>query len=233
MKRKLSGNNCSCCCRLKEKLEYLWQHTMGAILKINDITPDGDGKFTIEAGSNVQITDVPNGLRIDTTGGISYYSAGDSYIDVDNNDLEISLVTPGQSGGVALYDDLATKVSGSGTIGDDFHPVKVVGGQATAISNNVISWNNLAYEAVIAGLIRTNQTIPSATMQIDKYQNTRIDTGSGSNSQTLQFRTTYDNAGVRVGNLFYLLYDDGRIALYSETINRDGTYSYTKLAGQV
>lgn len=96
------------CCRLKEKLEYLWDHTMGAIKKVNEITPDGDGNFTIEAGSNIALseTGTGNGIRIDTTGGVSYYESGDSYVNVDNNDLEIS-VNVG-TGGLATDTDLQT-----------------------------------------------------------------------------------------------------------------------------
>ena len=106
IRRRLNNEKCGCCCTLKEKLQYLWDHTMGAIKKVNEITPDGDGKFTVEAGTNIALTEISNGLRIDTTGGVSYYTAGDTYVDVDNNDLEISLKNPGQTGGVALHDDL-------------------------------------------------------------------------------------------------------------------------------
>lgn len=106
IRRKLNTEKCGCCCTLKEKLQYLWEHTMGAILKVNDITPDGDGKFTIQAGTNIALTEISNGLRIDTTGGVSYYTPGDTYVDVDNNDLEISLKNPGQTDGVALHNDL-------------------------------------------------------------------------------------------------------------------------------
>lgn len=108
------GSSGSCgCCGLKEKLHILWDRTIGSILRINGITPDGNGDFEIEAGSNIALsqTGTGNGIRIDTTGGVSYYTAGDQYIDVDNNDLEISLVTPGQSGGVALQDDLDTVIN--------------------------------------------------------------------------------------------------------------------------
>ena len=63
------GVPCGCtdnggCCGLKEKLAILWDRTIGSILKINDQTPDGDGKFRILDGSNIEITDVSNGIRI-------------------------------------------------------------------------------------------------------------------------------------------------------------------------
>lgn len=144
IKRKLNNEKCGCCCTLKEKLQYLWEHTMGAIRKVNDITPDGDGKFTVEAGNNVLLTPISNGLKIDTTGGISYYSAGDNYVDVDNNDLEISLKNPGQTGGVALHDDLevvaqsVTNLLNGGNVGNDTRPIKIVNGVAVAIPDVLV-----------------------------------------------------------------------------------------------
>lgn len=160
------GSGCgSGCCGLKEKLAILWDRTIGSILKINNISPDGDGNFEIEAGSNIALsqTGTGNGIRIDTTGGVSYYTAGDGYVDVDNNDLEISLVNPGASGGVALHDDLtlvadavsdildgtttvpkatdATNAtylgSNSANVGTDTKPVKIVNGQATAVTDDL------------------------------------------------------------------------------------------------
>lgn len=112
MRRK--GVPCGCtdnggCCGLKEKLAVLWDRTIGSILRINGISPDGDGDFAIEAGSNIAIseTGTGNGLRIDTTGGVSYYESGDAYVNVDNNNLEIT-VNAGVTGGLALQDDLDT-----------------------------------------------------------------------------------------------------------------------------
>lgn len=102
------GSSSGDCCGLKEKLRILWDRTIGSILRINGISPDGDGDFTIEAGDNIYLTErgTGNGLRISTTGGISYYESGDSYVNVDNNDLEIS-VNVG-TGGLAKDDDLQT-----------------------------------------------------------------------------------------------------------------------------
>ena len=164
------GSSSGNCCGLKEKLRVLWDRTIGSILRINGISPDGDGDFTIEAGSNIAITErgTGNGLRIDTTGGVSYYSAGDSYIDVDNNDLEISLVNPGASGGVALHDDLALVadavsdiLDGTSTVpnatdavnatnaqylgnstsnvGSDTKPIKIINGVAVPLTYAVIN----------------------------------------------------------------------------------------------
>lgn len=109
-----SGGSSSggCCCGLKEKLRILWDRTIGSILKINDITPDGDGNFTIEAGSNIALseTGTGNGIRIDTTGGVSYYTGDGQYIDVDNNDLEISAIVG--TGGLAKDSDVQTLATG-------------------------------------------------------------------------------------------------------------------------
>ena len=110
-RRGVSEGGCGMCCRLMEKLNYLWDHTMGAIKKVNEITPDGDGKFTIEAGSNIVITPVENGLKLDTTGGVSYYTAGDQYVNIDNTDLKIT-VNAGSTGGLAVHDDLETVAQG-------------------------------------------------------------------------------------------------------------------------
>ena len=65
-----SGSSSGCgCCSLKEKLAVLWDRTIGSILKINNVTPDGDGKFEIKAGSNVTISEISNGIEISATGG--------------------------------------------------------------------------------------------------------------------------------------------------------------------
>ena len=164
------------CCGLKEKLAILWDRTIGSILRINGISPDGDGDFTIEAGDNINLTEIGtgNGIRIDTTGGVSYYSSGDAYVNVDNNDLEIT-VNAGVTGGLALQDDLDTVAgavsdildgtttvpeatyatsadsatsatnatnatylgSSSANVGSDTKPVKIVNGQAVAVTNEL------------------------------------------------------------------------------------------------
>ena len=160
------GSSSGDCCGLKEKLRILWDRTIGSILRINGISPDGDGDFTIEAGSNIAITErgTGNGLRIDTTGGVSYYTSGDSYVNVDNNDLEIS-VNVG-TGGLAKDDDLQTVADAvadildgtstvpnatnatnatnaqylgntSSNVGDDTKPIKIVNGQALAVTNDL------------------------------------------------------------------------------------------------
>lgn len=99
------GNERIRCNPLAEKLQHLWDRTIGSIVRINDISPDGDGDFTIEAGENIRITEqgTGNGIRIDTTGGVSYYSAAeDSGITVDNTNLKIG------TNGLAKQSDLET-----------------------------------------------------------------------------------------------------------------------------
>ena len=133
------GSSSGDCCGVKEKLKILWDRTIGSILRINGISPDGDGDFTIEAGDNIQLTErgTGNGIRIDTTGAVSYYSAGDAYVDVDNNDLEISLVNPGQTGGVALHDDLALVADAVSDILDGTTTVPNASNALTADALNV------------------------------------------------------------------------------------------------
>lgn len=67
MRRK--GVPCGCtdnegCCGLKEKLAILWDRTIGSIIKINDQTPDGDGKFRVQGGDNIEVSDISNGIEI-------------------------------------------------------------------------------------------------------------------------------------------------------------------------
>lgn len=162
------------CCGLKEKLAILWDRTIGSILRINGISPDGDGDFTIEAGSNIALseTGTGNGLRIDTTGGVSYYSSGDAYVNVDNNDLEIT-VNAGVTGGLALQDDLDTVAgavsdildgtttvpkatdatnatylgSNTANVGSDTKPVKIVNGQAVAVTNDLTKKDDVFFKS--------------------------------------------------------------------------------------
>lgn len=88
------GSSSGDCCGLKEKLRILWDRTIGSILRINGISPDGDGDFTIEGGTNIAISErgTGNGIRIDTTGGVSYYTTDDPLLDIDNTNLKISTV---------------------------------------------------------------------------------------------------------------------------------------------
>lgn len=61
------GSGCqSGCCGLKEKLAILWDRTIGSILKINNITPDGDGKFTVKGKYFTTINNDTNGIEVST-----------------------------------------------------------------------------------------------------------------------------------------------------------------------
>lgn len=54
-------------CRLKEKMDYLWDRASACILTINHQTPDGDGDFTITGGDGITVTGEDNGIRIEAT----------------------------------------------------------------------------------------------------------------------------------------------------------------------
>lgn len=54
-------------CRLKERLDYLWDRASACILTVNHKTPDGDGDFSLVGGDGIRITDEDNGVRIDAT----------------------------------------------------------------------------------------------------------------------------------------------------------------------
>ena len=59
------GSGCNTgCCSLKDKLAILWDRTIGSILKINNVTPDGDGNFEIRAGTNIDVDPVGNGIEV-------------------------------------------------------------------------------------------------------------------------------------------------------------------------
>ena len=177
------------CCGLKEKLAILWDRTIGSILRINGISPDGDGDFTIEAGDNINLTETGtgNGIRIDTTGGVSYYESGDAYVNVDNNDLEIT-VNAGVTGGLALQDDLDTVTgavnsildgtttvpkatdatylgSNSAIVGSDTKPIKIVNGQAVAVTDDLAK-NNAVVHNTGTEVIGGQKTFTSAPLRI-------------------------------------------------------------------
>ena len=106
-RKGIPDGGCSIYCRLKQKLDELWQRTSGCILRIRGISPDGQGDFALEAGTNINITEVSNGVRIDTTGGVSYYEPADGYVTIDNDTLEIGVVA-GVRDGLATHNDLET-----------------------------------------------------------------------------------------------------------------------------
>lgn len=174
MRKGVPHAKCSPLCAIKEKLQELWDRAYGCINKINDITPDGDGKFSIQAGSNIQLTEISNGLKIDTTGGVTYYTTTDPKLEIDNDALTIETV------GVASQDDLDLAASGvttnanaisdiidgtttvskatdavnaayiensTNSIGSDTKPVKVVNGKAVEVTQELATKNNVYFTA--------------------------------------------------------------------------------------
>lgn len=108
MRKGVPHAKCSPLCAIKEKLQELWDRAYGCINKINDITPDGDGKFKINAGSGIVVSPDGNGIEI-SAASVSY--TGVDPIVVDNDTLEISAPT------VATQDDLAAKADKATTLG--------------------------------------------------------------------------------------------------------------------
>lgn len=54
-------------CRLKERIDYLWDRASACIVSINHQTPDGDGDFAITGGDGITVTGEDNGIRIEAT----------------------------------------------------------------------------------------------------------------------------------------------------------------------
>lgn len=100
---------------------------MNGIRTINGQYPDDNRDFIVNAGANINITSVTNGIRIDTTGGVSYYEPADGYVTIDNNTLEIG-VNAGVQNGLATQNDLDTVtntvtdiIDGTTQVGDAAH----------------------------------------------------------------------------------------------------------------
>lgn len=134
------------CCRLKIKLEELWQRTSGCILKIRGVTPDGAGNFELEAGQNVNISEVSNGLRISTTGGVSYYTSDDPQLDIDNDDLKISLVDVAKDSDLdAVAQNVANVINGTTQVGDAAHADTADNATSAASATNATNATNAQY----------------------------------------------------------------------------------------
>lgn len=101
MRKDVPHAKCSPICAIKESLQALWARAGNCINKVNDVSPDGDGNFSITGGDNVVIGSTQNGITIDTTGAVAYYTTDDTKLSIDNNDLKISTV------GVASTADVA------------------------------------------------------------------------------------------------------------------------------
>lgn len=145
-RKGIPEGGCSMCCRLKMKLEELWQRTSGCILKIRGVTPDGDGNFELEAGQNVNISEVSNGLRISTTGGVSYYTSDDPQLDIDNDDLKISLVDVAKDSDLdVVAQSVANIVNGTTQVEDAAHADTADSATSAASATNATNSVNAQY----------------------------------------------------------------------------------------
>lgn len=240
------------CCRLKMKLEELWQRTSGCILKIRGVTPDGAGNFELEAGQNVNISEVSNGLRISTTGGVSYYTSDDPQLDIDNGDLKISLVDVAKDSDLdAVAQNVANIINGTTQIGDAAHadtadsatsatdsvnaqylgssknnagsdtkPIKIVKGQAVAVTNA------LALDSAV--IHKTGNETKAGSLQVGKLylasSNAVLDAyNEGTNGRTISI-SAISNAGN--AQLFVTMRDNGKAALILAKTPPDGSTSY-------
>lgn len=145
-RKGIPEGGCSMCCRLKMKLEELWQRTSGCILKIRGVTPDGAGNFELEAGQNVSISEVSNGLRISTTGGVSYYTSDDPQLDIDNDDLKISLVDVAKDSDLdVVAQNVANIVNGTTQVGKAAHADTADSAKTAASSTSATNSVNAQY----------------------------------------------------------------------------------------
>lgn len=135
MRRRIPNEKCGGhWCAIKEKLDRLWNRTIGSITKINNVTPDGDGKFSIEAGDNITIdeTGTGNGIRINATGG---GGGGSDYEAVPNS----GIVIDNQAHTIGTEDI----IRGTGDIGSYTTPIRIVNGRAEAIGYEVAKQSDL------------------------------------------------------------------------------------------
>lgn len=108
------------------------------------------------------------------------------------------------------------KVSGTGNIGSDTKPIKVINGVATAITKDVIT--------VDGGTLNTNKAI---VFTVDPYNaGIQVNTNT-SNGNNVQILNIYDNQHVTLMGL-YLSYDNTNgVRLNASLRNTDGTYRYS------
>lgn len=228
------------CCRLKMKLEELWQRTSGCILKIRGVTPDGAGNFELEAGQNVNISEVSNGLRISTTGGISYYTSDDPQLDIDNDDLKISLVDVAKDSDLdAVAQSVANIINGTTQIGNatnsvnaqylgsstnnagsDTKPIKIVNGQAVAVTND------LALNSAV--IHKTGNETKAGSLQVGKLYLASSNAVLNAYSEGTNGRTISISALSNAGNaqLFVTIRDNGKAALILAKTPPGGSTSY-------
>lgn len=104
---------------------------------------------------------------------------------------------------------------GTGNIGSDTKPIKIVNGIATAISKDVLT--------VDGGTLNRNKPI---VFDIDPYNSGIQINANSSNGNNIQIMNVYDNNGQSLLGL-YLSYDNiNGVRLNASLRNADGTYRY-------
>ena len=199
------------CCGLKEKLAVLWDRTIGSILRINGISPDGDGDFTIEAGSNITLTETGtgNGIRIDST----------ATVNADWDDITNKPNT------IAGYDitDAYTKTETDnllnnkvGTSGD-----QDINGNLNLLRDLVIpdiTASTLIRSYSVSGKDSDNEYFSLGAMQIRRYAN---------RTRWRVYITRYMDNPVAGTSLIFDVFDSGRVYLFIENIVNGTTTNHT------
>ena len=114
---------------------------------------------------------------------------------------------------------VADKVTGTGNIGDDTKPVKIVNGVAVPIAKGVIT--------VDGGTLNTNKPIVFVSDPYNAGIRINANSADGNNVQILN---VYNNQGVSLVGL-YLSYDSTNgVRLNASVRNANGTYRYVPIA---
>lgn len=130
MRKGVPHAKCNPLCAIKDSLKALWDRAGNCINRINDVSPDGDGDFTITGGDNVIVSSDPNGITIDTTGAVAYYSSSDPKLSIDNSNLTIDTVN------VASLNDVQTVANDLSTAESD---ILTLQGQSAIITGDLIT----------------------------------------------------------------------------------------------
>ena len=124
------------------------------VRKINGISPDPNGRFTIAAGPGIGITEDQNGITIDAAAASGVLTINGQSPDSDGDFSPVIETINGQSpdangdfspvvqtinGQSPDADgDLSGLIEGSGNIGGDLKPIKIVNGEAIAVINELV-----------------------------------------------------------------------------------------------
>lgn len=130
MRKGVPHAKCNPLCAIKDSLKALWDRAGNCINRINDVSPNGDGDFTITGGANVNVSSDPNGITIDTTGAVAYYSSSDPKLSIDNSNLTIDTVN------VASLNDVQTVANDLSTAESD---ILTLQGQTAIITSDLIT----------------------------------------------------------------------------------------------